>query len=215
MRNSIEFPKWLSQPDIQSKLNGKNILMYCTGGIRCERASALVNQLAAASVASVTSDSGTSSSSKPHFQPAGVYELQGGIERYVKTFPDGGYWNGKNYLFDRRMEQVPANINRNTTVANAANAANAATDAVESAKATSTYIQNTNTNTNSNTNSKCCLCRSSHSLYRGQYSCSKSLCGVPVIVCNSNIHKCVSIAKSSPHLLICEVSHVQCPMYSV
>lgn len=42
-------------------------------------------------------------------KPDGVYELRGGIERYIKTFPDGGYWKGKNYLFDRRMEQVPAN----------------------------------------------------------------------------------------------------------
>lgn len=33
--------------------------------------------------------------------------MRGGIERYVKTFPKGGFWNGKNYLFDRRMEQVP------------------------------------------------------------------------------------------------------------
>lgn len=33
--------------------------------------------------------------------------MRGGIERYVKTFPNGGFWKGKNYLFDRRMEQVP------------------------------------------------------------------------------------------------------------
>lgn len=37
----------------------------------------------------------------------GVYHMRGGIERYVKTFPDGGFWKGKNYLFDRRMEQIP------------------------------------------------------------------------------------------------------------
>jgi hypothetical protein len=27
--------------------------------------------------------------------------------RYIKTFPEGGLWKGKNYLFDRRLEQVP------------------------------------------------------------------------------------------------------------
>jgi len=32
MRNSIEFPKWLNDPATQEKLNGKNVLMYCTGG---------------------------------------------------------------------------------------------------------------------------------------------------------------------------------------
>ena len=34
--------------------------------------------------------------------------VRGGIERYVKTFPEGGFWKGKNYLFDRRLEQTPA-----------------------------------------------------------------------------------------------------------
>jgi hypothetical protein len=69
-----------------------SFLFLPKGGIRCERASALVNQL---------------SSVNPDFKPEAVYELQGGIERYLKTYPEGGFWKGKNYLFDRRMEQVP------------------------------------------------------------------------------------------------------------
>ena len=92
LRNSIEFPKWLSQPDTKTKLQGKKVLMYCTGGIRCERASALLNQMTAVD---------------PEWDTQGVYELRGGLERYVKTFPQGGYFAGKNYLFDRRMEQTP------------------------------------------------------------------------------------------------------------
>ena len=92
MRNSIEFPKWLNDPSTQEKLNGKKVLMYCTGGIRCERATALLNQMSAVN---------------PNLKPKGVYHMRGGIERYVKTFPKGGFWKGKNYLFDRRMEQVP------------------------------------------------------------------------------------------------------------
>lgn len=63
-----------------------------TGGIRCERATALLNQMT-----TVNRD----------LNVKGVYHMRGGIERYVKTFPKGGFWNGKNYLFDRRMEQVP------------------------------------------------------------------------------------------------------------
>ena len=43
MRNSIEFPKWLNAPETQAQLQGKQVLMYCTGGIRCERASALLD----------------------------------------------------------------------------------------------------------------------------------------------------------------------------
>lgn len=31
MRNSIEFPKWLNDPKTQQQLNGKKVLMYCTG----------------------------------------------------------------------------------------------------------------------------------------------------------------------------------------
>ena len=31
MRNSIEFPKWLNDERTQKKLNGKKVLMYCTG----------------------------------------------------------------------------------------------------------------------------------------------------------------------------------------
>jgi len=92
MRNSIEFPKWLNDPKTQEKLNGKKVLMYCTGGIRCERATALLNQMTTVS---------------KNLNVKGVYHMRGGIERYVKTFPQGGFWKGKNYLFDRRREQVP------------------------------------------------------------------------------------------------------------
>ena len=38
MRRSTEFPAWVKAN--KSYLEGKKILMYCTGGIRCERASA-------------------------------------------------------------------------------------------------------------------------------------------------------------------------------
>jgi len=68
------------------------VMMYCTGGIRCERASALLGDVAAASGG--------------NFKPAGVFELRGGIERYLKTYPEGGAWAGKNYVFDRRQVQV-------------------------------------------------------------------------------------------------------------
>jgi predicted sulfurtransferase len=34
MRNSIEFPKWLSDERTQKKLHGKKVLMYCTGKTR-------------------------------------------------------------------------------------------------------------------------------------------------------------------------------------
>jgi predicted sulfurtransferase len=94
MRNSHDFAGWLNLKETQQKLTGKKVMMYCTGGIRCERAAALINQMT-----TVSHD----------FKTDGVYELRGGIERYMKTFPEGGLWKGKNYLFDRRQEQVPEN----------------------------------------------------------------------------------------------------------
>ena len=77
MRNSIEFPKWLNSQETKKKLAGKKVLMYCTGGIRCERATALLNQMSA-----VGDD----------LNLKGVYHCRGGIERYVKTYAEGGYW---------------------------------------------------------------------------------------------------------------------------
>lgn len=59
----------------------KKVLMYCTAGVRCERASAYLK-------------------SKQCAQE--VYQLQGGIQRYVEQFPDG-LFRGKNYVFDGRI----------------------------------------------------------------------------------------------------------------
>lgn len=128
--------------------------MYCTGGIRCERATALLNQMSTVS---------------EELKPKGVYHCRGGIERYVKTFPLGGYWKGKNYLFDKRMEQTP-NIKTDSAVEK---------DIV----------------------ARCCLCLVKHTVYRGQFKCSRSLCGVPVIVCNA----CTTMAAEKPEKLMCEL----------
>ena len=80
MRLSTEFPEWVSIN--KEKLQGKNIMMYCTGGIRCERASALLRQKGLDN----------------------IYQMQGGIHRYLEEFKeDGGFWVGKNYTFDKRF----------------------------------------------------------------------------------------------------------------
>lgn len=52
------------------------------GGVRCERASAFIR------------NKGINN----------VFQLEGGIHRYLETFSkDGGYWVGKNYTFDKRF----------------------------------------------------------------------------------------------------------------
>lgn len=58
----------------------KQVLMYCTGGVRCERASAYL---------------------KAKHVAADVMQIEGGIHRYAEQYPDG-YFKGKNYVFDRR-----------------------------------------------------------------------------------------------------------------
>ncbi len=128
--------------------------LYSTGGIRCERATALLNQMATVN---------------DNLKPDGVYHCRGGIERYIKTFPEGGFWKGKNYLFDRRMEQTP--------------------DVKDKSKV------------ESDIDSKCCLCRVKWTTYRGQHKCNRSLCRVPVIVCDT----CTKTATEKPESLICEL----------
>lgn len=78
-----EFPDWVDQH--ANELAGKRILMCCTGGVRCERASAYVKSKGAA------------------FND--VHQLEGGIVRYLETFRDGGYFRGANFVFDSRCEK--------------------------------------------------------------------------------------------------------------
>ncbi|MGB8467535.1 MAG: rhodanese-related sulfurtransferase [Candidatus Babeliales bacterium] len=65
----------------QDMFKDKEVLMYCTGGIRCERASAYLKSKNIAKK---------------------VYQLEGGIHRYIEQFPDG-HFRGKNYVFDGRI----------------------------------------------------------------------------------------------------------------
>jgi UPF0176 protein len=70
-------------PDILPTLEqykNKKVVTYCTGGIRCEKASALLK--------------------KTGFK--NVYQLDGGVAKYGQQFPDD-YWEGKLFVFDERM----------------------------------------------------------------------------------------------------------------
>lgn len=74
-----EFPQYVEQH--KDLFENKQVLMYCTGGIRCERASAYM---------------------KHHTNARAVYQIEGGIHRYAEQFPDG-FFKGKNYVFDARV----------------------------------------------------------------------------------------------------------------
>lgn len=62
-------------------LRDRPVVTYCTGGVRCEVFSALLNQHGFGE----------------------VYQIDGGILRYGAEFGDDGLWEGSLYVFDRRM----------------------------------------------------------------------------------------------------------------
>lgn len=65
----------------------KPVLTYCTGDIRCEYLSSYMKHQG--------------------FQE--VYHLDGGIMKYGEQYGDGGFWEGKCYVFDRRMKLAFSN----------------------------------------------------------------------------------------------------------
>ncbi len=79
-RTTKDFIKELEKPEMK-KLKNKPIVTYCTGGIRCEVLSALMK------------NRGFSE----------VYQIEGGISKYGEEFKDDGLWEGKMYVFDKRM----------------------------------------------------------------------------------------------------------------
>ena len=74
-----EFPEYVDKN--LERYKDKEILMYCTGGVRCERATAYLVQKNVAQK---------------------VYQIEGGIHRYIEKYPNG-HFRGKNYVFDQRV----------------------------------------------------------------------------------------------------------------
>jgi UPF0176 protein len=82
VENFYDFPQWLDEAEIPKD---KKVLMYCTGGIRCEKFSVLMKQ------------KGWDD----------VNQLHGGILNYAKE-EDGKHFKGKCFVFDDRLV-VPVN----------------------------------------------------------------------------------------------------------
>ena len=66
MHKSTEFSVWLDKPENNEMLKNERVWKYCTGGVQCERASALLKQ-------------------KWKLMKI-MYQLQGGIDKYFKDF---------------------------------------------------------------------------------------------------------------------------------
>lgn len=78
IRKFSYFPDYVDQN--LELFRGKKVLMYCTGGIRCERGSAYLR-------------------SKDVCKE--VFQLKGGIHKYLERFPEG-FYRGKLFVFDER-----------------------------------------------------------------------------------------------------------------
>jgi UPF0176 protein len=75
-----EFPQWAREN--AEGLRGRRVAMFCTGGIRCEKATAYMRGLGVEE----------------------VFHLQGGILRYLEDVPaEQSRWQGECFVFDERV----------------------------------------------------------------------------------------------------------------
>lgn len=75
-----EFPDWVESH--RGELEGRRVAMFCTGGIRCEKATAYVKSLGIED----------------------VFHLKGGILKYLEEVPaEQSLWQGECFVFDERV----------------------------------------------------------------------------------------------------------------
>lgn len=80
--NFREFPAWLDRVQASGLDKNKKVAMFCTGGIRCEKASSLMRSKG--------------------FE--NIYHLQGGILNYLeKINEEDSLWKGECFVFDDRV----------------------------------------------------------------------------------------------------------------
>jgi len=80
------------------------MIQYCTGGVRCERASAFLTTLLQERRTKQQQQEGQNTKNKKENLPQ-IYQLHGGIQRYLQSAQDTTtcrYYHGKNFVFDPR-----------------------------------------------------------------------------------------------------------------
>ena len=82
-KNFREFPEWLEKQNFNNHdKKNKKIAMFCTGGIRCEKASSLMKNKGFKN----------------------VFHLKGGILKYFESIPEvQSRWEGECFVFDDRV----------------------------------------------------------------------------------------------------------------
>ncbi len=77
-----EFPKWLDDKIAADEVDkSKPTYIFCTGGIRCEKAILAMEEKGFGK----------------------VFQLDGGILNYIETFPQSPLWEGECFVFDHRI----------------------------------------------------------------------------------------------------------------
>jgi len=87
IKNFVQLPGWLDRYDKLQGTEGKKtkVAMFCTGGIRCEKSTALLKMRG--------------------FDQ--VYHLEGGILKYLEEVPpEQSLWEGECFVFDERVSVV-------------------------------------------------------------------------------------------------------------
>ena len=80
-----DFPRWFRENRDGLLAGKRRVAMFCTGGIRCEKATAFLKQEGVED----------------------VFHLQGGILKYLETVPETeSRWQGECFVFDERVAVV-------------------------------------------------------------------------------------------------------------
>lgn len=132
-----QVPEFLAEEENLSHFQGKTVMMYCTGGVRCERASTLLRSALG--------------------EQSQVFQLQGGIHRYLESYPTGGFFQGSMYVFDRRRFVRGPDL--------------LSSEAAAEVEACSTVV------------GECCICGKPWERYQGKWKCGT--CKMPVLICLS------------------------------
>ena len=102
-----------------------------------------------------------------------MYQLEGGIHRYLEAFPDGGLFKGKNFVFDARVAVPPAGDgdgeNKEGEAARENDDADKDEDDEEDGGAEEEVV------------GQCLDCRRPHDTFSGRVVCT--VCRLPVLVC--------------------------------
>lgn len=83
LKRFADLPQWVAQSEALNPAGPKpKVAMFCTGGIRCEKSTALLRAQG--------------------FDE--VYHLEGGILKYLETVPpEHSLWQGECFVFDERV----------------------------------------------------------------------------------------------------------------